>query len=224
MDYLTYAILAGLATIVGGILPLYTKTRMRYLIGFVAGVLIATAFFEMIPEVQENALALGLGFFSLYVLEKVLMIHSCGEKECRVHRITLASVVGIGLDNFVDGAAIATGYLINPMLGLTIAIAVAIHELPQGFSTTVIMKKEKYKLPRIFLVLLVVAVLTPLGAFLSIYFPEWMFKNILAFAAGTFVYVGASDLLPEAHKKFNIRVILSVIIGASIIPALGLLI
>ncbi len=227
MSYLLYATIAGLSTIIGGLLLFYTKIKkidMRYLVAFSAGVIISTALFEMIPEVK-NFFAVGIGFFFLYFVEKIMMIHACQERECEYtyHEVGWLSALGLSVDNFVDGVAIAAGYLINPVLGLTIAFAVVVHELPQGISTAVIMR-EKYKKLSVLLVLIVAAVLTPLGAIFSSTLSQQTLDFVLGFAAGTFIFIGASDLLPEAHQKFNFKVILSVMVGAIIMPLLGVLI
>ncbi|MGH7423830.1 MAG: hypothetical protein ACREJ1_09180, partial [Candidatus Methylomirabilales bacterium] len=83
MIYL-YATVAGLSDVVAGWLALRGKTakiESRYIIGFAAGVLIAVSFLDILPQVniKEDALILVLGFLSFYVLEKVMMIHACGE-------------------------------------------------------------------------------------------------------------------------------------------------
>lgn len=215
-----YALLAGFATLFGGLLLDYTKlknVKLRYLIGFSSGVLIVTALLDMIPHLRPGTLdylALTLGFFTFYFIEKVLMIHACGEEECTTHSFGWIGVVGLSLDNFVDGAAIATGYFINPAIGLTIALAVAIHEIPQGVSTNLLMKREKFKKRIIYALLLAATLLAPLGVFLSNRVPNEFFLHILAFSAGSFIYVGASDMLPEAHERFNWKVVASVILGA----------
>ncbi|MFQ6135843.1 MAG: ZIP family metal transporter [Candidatus Hydrothermarchaeales archaeon] len=229
MTPLLYAIIACLATIFGGLLPLYTKIgdiEVRYLLGFASGVMIATAFFEMIPEVKihQNSLMLGIGFFSLYLIEKSVMIHSCPEPECDIHTVGWVAVLGIGIESLIDGIAIVAGYGIAPALGLVIAVAVVIHEIPRGFSTTVIMKNANYDQTRTLAALGIDSFLTPVGAILARFFPLQFFEAMIAFAAGTFIYIGASDLLPEAHVKFNIKVLLSVISGAILIPLLETLI
>ena len=220
------ATLVAVTTVFGGLLPLYTRLReveMRYLIGFASGVMISTAFFEILPEVEEltfeNSLFLGLGFFALYALEKSILIHACGESECEIHNsIGWVSLIGIGAESLVDGLAIAVGFAESPLLGITIAVAVALHEIPRGFSTTVIMKNSNYSRRSVFGALAVDSLLTPLGALVGLFFPAGLFGPIIAFTAGTFIYVGASDLLPDAHRKFNTKVITSVLSGAMIIP------
>ncbi|HLD85691.1 MAG TPA: ZIP family metal transporter [archaeon] len=227
MLYLLFALGAGIATLIGGLLHNYTRLkdiRIRYAIGFSSGILISTAIFEMLPEMRPDSfdtVALALGFFSFYLVEKGLTLHACKEKVCRPKSTSLG-IVGITLDNVVDGAAIAAGFFINPIVGLTIALAVALHEIPQGFSTSVIMKNSRLGKKWIFSVLIAAAIMTPIGAYLSLHLTQQFFGHILAFSAGTFLYVGASDLLPEAHKTIDRKIMVAVLAGAIIIPAIGL--
>lgn len=233
MIFLIYAFIATISSILGGLLPLYTKVRdikSQYLIGFAAGVLISTALFEILPEAIHElepakfGLPLSLGFFSLYVVEKVAMIHACTETECNIHNAGWVGLIGLGLESLLDGIAIAIGYMTNPVLGLLIAMAVIIHELPVGFSTSIIMRLAGYSTKKSFFVLVLTSFLTVVGALISPIFPTTLFGPILVFTAGTFIYIGASDLLPEAHKSVDWTVVFVVLIGASLIPVVGLLI
>ncbi|MAG47581.1 hypothetical protein CL617_03170 [archaeon] len=223
---ISYALVAGLSTVLGGLLLLYThlkRVNVRYMIAFAAGIIISTAFFEMIPEIPSNTLiVVGVGFFFIYLLEKIVLIHACKEEECsyKYHNVGWFSLLGLTIDNFVDGAAIAAGFLIDPLLGVTVTIAVFSHELAQGLSTAIIMR-DIYSNKRILFALLIAALLTPIGAYVSRFFPSMIFNNILAFAAGSFLYIGASDLLPEAHEKFNWKIILSVFVGVAFILVAG---
>lgn len=226
MIYLVYALIASISSVIGGLLPIYTRLRnirTNYLIGFAAGVLISTAVFEMLPEaVRESNVAvvnpLALGFFSLYLLEKSVMIHACKETECDVHTSGWIGMIGLGLESMLDGIAIAVGYITQPALGLIIAFAVAIHELPVGFSTSVIMMRSLFSRKNTLLALFLTSFLTVVGALIAGFFPEEYFGEILAFTTGTFIYIGASDLLPHAHDRVNWTVVASVILGAAIVP------
>ncbi len=226
MIYL-YAIVAGLSDLGAGWLALRgitAKLESRYVIGFAAGVLLAVSFLDILPEVnlQEDAFFLALGFLTFYVLEKVMMIHACGESECETHQIGPIAVVGMALDNFVDGAGIAVGYLINPMLGLSITTAVVLHEIPQGIASALIMQAAQWSRGRIILALSFAGLLYPLGALLGAFIPGPFLEKALAFIAGDFIYIGASDLLPEAHRRFNWKVIVSVVGGMALMVALRL--
>lgn len=213
-----YAIIAGLSDLFGGWLGYKTrvaKITPRYIIGFAAGILITITFLDILPEVaiESQAHIVLLGFLVFYVVEKLVMLHACGEHECEVHKIGGVTVFGMALDNVVDGIGIAVGYAVNPMLGLLITIGVVIHEIPQGIASVAIMKTAKYSKKKTFGVLALAGLLYPIGAALSTAIPQDLYLIILAFIAGDFIYIGASDLLPEAHKKFNIKVILTVIAG-----------
>ncbi|MFQ5961666.1 MAG: ZIP family metal transporter [Candidatus Methylomirabilales bacterium] len=224
-----YAVVAGLSDLVAGWLALEGKTariESRYIIGFAAGVLLAVSFLDILPEVnlKEDAAVLALGFLTFYVLEKVMMIHACGESECETHQIGPVAVVGMALDNFIDGAGIAVGYLINPSLGLSITAAVVLHEIPQGIASALIMKEAQWSRGRIIGALSLAGLLYPLGALMAGFIPGPFLEKALAFIAGVFIYIGASDLLPEAHRRFNWKVILSVVSGMAFMAVLRLLV
>jgi zinc transporter ZupT len=229
MFHLVYALLATFSSIIGGLLPLYTKIkdiRPQYLIGFASGVLISTALFEILPaalaeiEQAKFGFPLFMGFFSLYLVEKVAMIHACTEMECDIHQTGWVGMIGLGLESLLDGIAIAIGFLTNPMLGLFIALAVIIHELPVGFSTSIIMRASGFSVGKSLIALIATSFLTVGGALISDLIPQRLFGPILAFTAGTFIYIGASDLLPEAHKSVNWKVVSTVLAGAALIPTI----
>ena len=219
-DALLFSLISAAATLLGGFLALRTGLKnigLRYLLAFASGLIISIAFFEMIPQanissLQQNAFALGAGFFLVYLVEKLVMIHACGEKECETHAVGWVSIVGIALESLIDGVAIAAAFLANPALGIVVAAAVIAHELPRGFSTAVIMRSAKLPNVLVWGSVLADAFLTPIGVLIAVFIPLPI-ETLIAFTAGTFLYIGASDLLPEAHQKFNIQVIACVFLG-----------
>ncbi len=216
---LFYTLVTSVATLTGGALPIYTRLRLvekRYMV--------AIALFDLIPEVQRhNAGALLAGFFIIYLLEKLVMLHSCGETECESHTIGWSALVGIAAESLIDGLAIAVGFRAAPALGLLIALAVFIHEVPRGLTTTMIMQEAGYSRIKVWATLAVDAGFAPLGALIAGVIPSSTFEWLIGFTAGVFLYVGASDLLPDAHRRFNLRVILSTLAGGGIISLLGIL-
>jgi zinc transporter ZupT len=211
MVYL-YALIAGSSDFLSGWLALSVerdKIEPRYVIAFAAGVLLAVTFFEILPEtdLKSDAVFLALGFVVFYVLEKLVMIHACGEAECHTHHIGPVAVLGMALDNVIDGAGIMVGYLIDPLLGLTITLAVVSHEIPQGMTSALIMREAKWNNRGTMLALILAGSLYPIGAVLAGFIPDHFQPKILAFIAGDFIYIGAGDLLPEAHRQFNWKVI-----------------
>jgi len=217
MVYL-YALIAGSSDFLSGWLALSVerdKIEPRYVIAFAAGVLLAVTFFEILPQtdLKSDAVFLALGFVVFYVLEKLVMIHACGEAECHTHHIGPVAVLGMALDNVIDGAGIMVGYLIDPLLGLTITLAVVCHEIPQGMTSALIMREAKWNNRGTMLALMLAGSLYPIGALLAGFIPDHLQPKILAFIAGDFIYIGAGDLLPEAHRQFNWKVIACFLAG-----------
>ncbi|MBI4560576.1 MAG: ZIP family metal transporter [Candidatus Rokubacteria bacterium] len=228
MIYL-YAILAGASDLLAGWFALRTspdRIQPRYIIALAAGVLLAVTFFEILPEsdLRSDAAFLALGFMLFYLLEKVVMIHACGESECEAHQIGPIAVAGMALDNVVDGAGIAVGYLTEPGLGLAITVAVVLHEIPQGMASAFIMRDAKWRPAATLLALGLAGALYPAGALLAGLIPESLQRKLLAFVAGDFIYVAAGDLLPEAHRRFNWKVVAAVIAGMAFMLTLKLLV
>lgn len=224
MVYL-YALIAGSSDFLSGWLALRVerdKIEPRYVIAFAAGVLLAATFFEILPEVnlKSDSGYLALGFITFYLLEKLVMIHACGESECHTHHIGPIAVLGMALDNVVDGAGIMIGYLIDPFLGLTITLAVVCHEIPQGVTSALIMREAKWRAQGTMLALVLAGLLYPIGALLAGLIPDGFQQKLLAFIAGDFIYLGAGDLLPEAHRQFNWKVIASVLGGMAFMLAI----
>jgi zinc transporter ZupT len=219
-----YASITSLATITGGALALYSRLRLvekRYQIAFAGGAMVSIALFDLIPEMQtHNAIALLVGFLGIYLLEKLVLFHACREEECETHTLGWTALIGIATESLIDGMAIAVGFRTSPTLGLLLALAVFLHEAPRGFATAAIMRQAGYKDVRTWLALLVDAGFAPLGVLIAGLIPSSGFEPLLGFTAGVFLYVGASDLLPEAHKRFNLRVIVATVAGAIMIPAL----
>ncbi|MBI1734517.1 MAG: ZIP family metal transporter [Candidatus Rokubacteria bacterium] len=227
MIYL-YAAAAGAADLLAGWFALRLdadRIQRRYVIAFAAGVLLAVTFFDILPEtdLKADAAYLALGFVTFYLLEKLLMIHACGESECETHHIGPVAVFGMALDNVVDGGGIAVGYLIDPSLGLAITAAVVLHEIPQGMTSALIMREAKWSRAATLLALGFAGLLYPGGALLAGLVPPQLHEKVLAFLAGDFLYIAAGDLLPEAHRRFNLTVVLFVIGGMAFVLALQLL-
>lgn len=214
------ALFAGLSDLISGLVPFFHKleeSHTRYIIGLAAGTMLGAVFFEMLPELSSSdSLYIGVGFFFFYLLERLTMIHSCGEYECtsEVHRIGWLPVLGMASDNIIDGLGIAVAYMINPLTGIVVAISVILHEIPQGITTTLLLERAGQTKGMIIFALTVEAILYPVGASLASILPEGFNSIILGIVTGDFLYIAASDLLPDAHKKFNIKVIFSVISGA----------
>lgn len=186
---------------------------LLYLVGFAAGALIGGAFLHLLPETVERStsmnvfLALSFGFFLFFLLEKLLWRH-CHKGKCEVHPFAYVNLIGDGVHNFIDGLVMATSFLSNIQLGIVTSFAVAFHEIPQeigDFGVLVYggLGKSKALILNFFAGLTVI-IGGLVGYFLQSYIGESMIF-ILPFAAGGFIYIAASDLIPELHKEVNPR-------------------
>jgi zinc and cadmium transporter len=195
----------------GGLLPLvkeWSRGAVRLLLAFGTGVLLGAAFFHMIPESVEGigrsvGLPVLVGFLTIYVLERFVMLHACGEEECSFHHVGLAAFCGITLHALIDGFALGGGLSV-PSLGVPVTAAILVHKLPGALSLTGILLHCRYPRRRIALLAILFALATPVGALAS-----WPFLSRLegaplawaiAFSAGTFLAIATGDLLPQVHS------------------------
>jgi zinc transporter ZupT len=222
MNFIAIALaaVAGLADLVSGCIPLFFKVKTeweRYIIGFAAGSILGVFFFEMLGEIDVagNFMYVALGFFFFYVLSKLVMLHSCRHGECgKPHKAGWVTVLGMASDNVIDGVGIAVGYALSPLTGILMAAAVVLHEIPQGLTGGLLLKKGGFKNKAVVTAAAVQGALYPIGAALAAFIPAEMNPAVLAFVAGDFLYIGASDLLPDAHEKLDWKVIGAVLLGA----------
>lgn len=182
------------------------------LVAFAAGSLIGGAFFHMIPAaIDANAHILGIGvavvtgFTAFFVLEQVLHWHHChrARSECK-QPLTYLILIGDALHNFLGGLAIAGTFLIDVRLGITSWLAAAAHEVPQELGDFGVLVHGGWSKRRA-LLFNVLSGLTFLLGGLSAYGLSFQMDVswLIPFAAGNFLYIGASDLVPEVNKHDN---------------------
>lgn len=123
-------------------------------------------------------------------------------------------------------SAVAGEFYVATNVEASNALAVIAHKFPRGIPASITMLGSGYRKRGVLGALMVDPLFTPIGALLVLpgLFPEQLFAPLLGFATGTFIYAGASDLLPEAHRSCNLRVILSVFLGLGLILLLEKLI
>lgn len=230
-----YSFIAGLSTIVGVYLVRYfknwTKRNSVYLISFAVGVLLSAAFLELLPEAiglnaQWPFWALGT-VIVLYLIEHTMIIHSCREEECEVHNMGVMSLLGIGFHSLIDGITIGIAFQVGYAVGLMAAMAVIFHETAEGIFTYTLLIHDNISKSKSLFYSWLVALATPIGAVLTFF----LTKNIsgsslgilLAIAAGSFIYIGASDLVPATHKRQAFLNALLVLIGVGFILLMGYL-
>jgi zinc and cadmium transporter len=182
-----------------------------WLVSYAVGTLVGVALLGLVPESlvqlpsRAAMLTLVAGILTFFLLEKAVLWRHChDEEDCRVHS-SAASLVIIGdsFHTFVDGALIAAAVLTALPLGVTTALAVATHEVPQQVGDVAILLRAGYSRSGAFLLNLVTALGGVLGATLMVLasrsVPQTL-PYVLAFAAGNFLYVAMADLIPGLHR------------------------
>lgn len=222
---ITIMLIAGAAfcaTLIGGSFALKLRDKLHLVLGFSAGAVIAVAFFDLLPEALELGekfhdastllLFTALGFFAYVVLDRTILLHThTDDDDDGVHahgkrrgRFGAGTLSG---HSFLDGLAIGLAFQASAAVGLVVTAAVLTHDFSDGINTVNLVLKNGGNRAEAFRWLLVDAAAPVLGAFVTLFFsvPESALSLILATFAGFFLYIGASDLLPEshhAHPKF----------------------
>ncbi len=192
---------------------LLNKILLR-LVGFSAGALMGGAFLHLLPESLEGIGFSGMGIFVLvgfslfFLIERFLKWHHCHKGKCPVHTFTYMNLFGDGVHNFIDGLIIAAGFLVNIPFGIVTTIAIIAHEVPQELGDFAVLVYGGFtKLKALFYNFLS-ALLAVIGAVVG-YFLSTITENfiplLIPFAAGGFIYIAASDLIPELHKEADLK-------------------
>jgi len=206
------------STLGGGLVAARFRSRFGIIAAFASGVLIAVPLFDLLPEslklavqisvpLEQVLYAVAVGFLFLYVLERYFSVHHVYEGEtCQNVRHPKGGVFGaaeLSAHSFLDGFAIGLSFHFSFHVGVIIGVAVISHDFSDGINTFTIMLNAGNSLKNSLTMLLIDAVAPVLGALSTLFFtvPERYLVLILPFFAGGFLYLGASELLPEAHQK-----------------------
>lgn len=211
-----FSLIGGVFSLIGGILLLSNKERAMSLAGyatpFAAGALLSSAFIDLLGEASEigdirralNAAMIGILVF--FLMERFLhWFHHHHEHEGDNVDVKVSLIiVGDVLHNFIDGIAIAAGFLVDPSTGVIVTLAVAAHEIPQEIGDFGLLLQKGMKRSRIVLVNLVSASATTVAAVLFFQFGKSSLSQLdilLGLVAGFFIYIAVSDIIPSIHKK-----------------------
>jgi ZIP family zinc transporter len=201
-----------LATILGGLFALKFKDRLHLILGFSAGAVIGVAFFDLLPEALELSSkyydtgfitsTMALGFILYLLLDRLITFHSHHEDE-HSHKNNRGKLGAgsLSIHSFLDGIAIGLAFKVSPSVGSIVAVAVLTHDFSDGINTVNMILKNGGT-PKTALRWLMTDSLAPvLGVFSTLFFtlPESVLGLVLAIFSGFFLYIGASDLLPESH-------------------------
>ncbi|HSC28635.1 MAG TPA: ZIP family metal transporter [Vicinamibacterales bacterium] len=200
-----------------------------WLITYAVGTLLGAALLALLPEALEQmepTLAFGTlltGVLTFFLLEKLVIWRHCHDaNECEVHTVSAASLVIVGdaFHTFVDGAVIAAAVVTSLPLGVTTAIAVAAHEIPQEVGDVAILLRAGYSRMRAFTLNLLSGAGGILGAVLMLVASQsipGVLPYVLSFAAGNFLYIAMADLIPDLHRGIDLGPVRQLLlIGAGI--------
>lgn len=185
---------------------------LLYLVSFSVGALFGDAFIHLLPEAFEsanNSWIVGLyvlfGILFSFIIEKVIHWRHCHVPTSKhhKHRFVYMNLVGDSVHNFIDGLIIAGSYFLSVPIGIATTVAVILHEIPQEIGDFGILVFGGFSKKRALFFNFLTALTAILGAIIGILMSssEHLLLFLIPFAAGNFIYIAGSDLIPELHKE-----------------------
>jgi len=198
---------------------------IKLLVSFAAGAFIGAVFFEFLPEIFHEfgghnghhvdilgPVLITSGFVFFFILEEVLQWHHCHKPPCEhddeetKEAFSYLILISNAIHNFVDGMIVGAAFLLAIPIGITTSIAIAAHEIPQELGNFGILVYGGWKKTKALLVNLGASLMIVPGG-IAAYYAAPFIKPIylIGFAAGSFLYIGAADLIPEVHGEADLR-------------------
>lgn len=221
MNLVIVAAAASIATFIGGLFAIRFRDKLHLVLGFSAGAVAGVALFDLLPEAIELvmrhynastvALCISFGLFGYLILDRLILLHthedddvspSTGVGGVNAPRGFLGALT-LSTHSFLDGMAIGVGFQVSSVVGVVIAIAVLTHDFSDGINTVNLVLRNGGNWKTAFRWLLVDAAAPLLGASVTLLFtiPESVIGLVLAAFVGSFLYLSASDLIPESHHR-----------------------
>lgn len=207
------------STLGGGLFALKHKDRLHRILGYTAGVLLGVVAFDLLPEIFEliddlnmtatwPMIALVVGFLGFHIIEKSILLHHAQEDDYGTHKhpkVGVASALALIGHSFLDGVGIGLAFQVDNTVGIAVAIAVIAHDFTDGLNTVSLMLLNKNSPKKAVFFLIGDALAPILGALSTLLFTvsDGGLVIYLGFFAGFLLYIGASEILPEAHSKHS---------------------
>ena len=202
-----------------GVLTLAFKKQtlnkiLFYLVSLSIGGLMGGAFLHLLPEAVEETNSINvflyalLGFFLFLIIEKVIHWRHCHKNDCTIHSFAYMNLIGDGVHNFIDGLIIAAAFLTNFGVGIASTIAIFLHEVPQeigDFGVLVYGGVERKKALFYNFLTALTAVAGGIIGYYLLSYTQAFSAFLIPAAAGGFVYIAASDLIPEIRKENSVK-------------------
>jgi zinc transporter ZupT len=204
---------AFLATLCGGFFALYLSDRLHLILGFSAGAILGVFFFDLLPEALELAgpthgtatviTAVAIGFAVYLVVDRLVFLHGHSHEHTSHQHLQIGGFGAgtLSLHSFLDGLGIGFAFQVAPAVGIVVAVAVLAHDFSDGVNTVSFIVKHGGSRSTALRWLLVdaIAPLAGVAVTLVVFVSGAQLGLLLALFAGFFLYIGASDLLPESH-------------------------
>ena len=207
------ALAASAATFVGGIFALRFRDQLHLILGFSAGAVAGVALFDLLPEAIDLgvryhpaatvAFCVALGLFGYLILDRLILLHTHeGDDETNASRGALGAFT-LSAHSFLDGVAIGVSFQASATIGIVVTAAVLTHDFSDGINTVNLVLRNGGSWKQAFRWLFADAAAPVLGAASTLVFhiPESYIGLVLAVFVGTFLYLSASDLIPESHHR-----------------------
>jgi len=222
MDRLIFIIISTFSISIASLVGVFTisikekalSKFLLFLVSLSAGALMGGAFLHLLPEASERLNATSLywtalfSFVLFFLIEKILHWRHCHKGHCKIHTFGYMNLFGDAIHNFIDGLIIAGTFLIDMRLGIITSLAIALHEIPQEIGDFGVLLYSGFSRKKAIVSNFLVALTSVCGG-LAGYFLAFQIENVtsylLPFAAGGFIYIAASDLMPEIRKESNLK-------------------
>jgi ZIP family zinc transporter len=215
---------AFLSALAGGAVAIRAARSIGAIIAVGAGIRIGAAFFDLIPEsvaqlggsLDAAMIFTAIGFLAFYAVEKVTTLHVGHETATEIdhaapshQHLGIIGASGMSLHSFLDGVALAAGLVVGGGLGLVIAVVVVVHRFSDGIGVVSFLLATRHSMDAIWRWVALVALAPVVGVLVGVLIPlpTAVLGGMLAIFAGFFLYIGAAELLPEAHRSDRSRVI-----------------
>jgi len=211
-----------LSTLLGGVTALRNRDRLHRILGYTAGVILGVVAFDLLPEIFRTVseqhmdptlpmITLVIGSLLFHIIEKTIALHHAHDEEYGEHthpQVGLASAVALVGHSFLDGVGIGLGFQAGQVVGVTVAVAVIAHDFADGLNTVSLMLNHRNSVRRSTMLLILDAVAPLFGLLSTLVFSlsDATLVLYLGFFTGFLLYIGASDILPEAHSKHPSKV------------------
>lgn len=193
------------------------KNFLVYFVAFSAGALFGDVFFHLLPEViEESGFSLTISWLILFgilfsfFLEKIICWRHCHLPltKTHIHSFAYMNLLGDFIHNFLDGLTIGISYLVSLPVGIATSLAVIFHEIPQEIGDFGVLLHGGFNQTKA----LALNFLTAISAFFGLFLSFYLYSKInninqflVSFAAGNFIYIAGSDLIPELHKETTFK-------------------